>query len=181
MSTQKLSIRKQTLEDIPLIVDYFLNSTDDHLLKMGVERTKLYERTYWLNLLQENFYLNKEKKQLYYIIWLMNDEAIGHCNINKIIPNQEANMHLHLWNNDNRHKGLGLSFLQMSIPIFFKEFNLKKLYCEPYASNPAPNKTLEKLGFEFIDTYFGIPGPFNFEQQVNKWCLTKEKMNKIIQ
>ena len=39
---------------------------------------------------------------------------------------------------------------------------------------PPPNKTLAKLGFEFVETFEGIPSWINFQQKVNKWVLTRE-------
>lgn len=179
MRKKNLTVRNLLEDDLLLIVNYFHNADTEFLLKMGVDKSKLYEREHWIKLLSENLIISDKKKQLYYIIWVLNDIPIGHCNINKIILNQEAYMHLHLWQIDIRQKGLGLEFLKLSIPIFFEVFNLKKIYCEPYALNLAPNKILEKYGFEFIKKYMTTPGVFNFEQEVNRWCLTKGRQNQI--
>ena len=179
MKTNSLSIREQSLNDNQLIIDYFWNSDANFLIKMGVEKTKLYEKGDWIRLLHDNYYLEDTKKSLYYNIWLLDNEPVGHCNINKIKVNEEAYLHLHLWQNNSRQKGLGSKFLKLSLPVFFERFGLKQLYCEPYALNPAPNKTLEKLGFEFIRNYETTPGMFNFYQSVNSWCLTKERMELL--
>ena len=79
----------------------------------------------------------------------------------------------------SRRKGIGLELLKMSIPYYFKQLNLKELICEPFADNPAPNKTLGKIGFEFIKKYRTVPGSLNFEQEVNQWRLTKEDYLKL--
>ncbi|MDI9311173.1 MAG: GNAT family protein [Limnohabitans sp.] len=179
MISSKLSIREQKLEDIEKIVNYFLSAHPDFLLQMGVDVLKFPSRTEWLQLLTDNHNLEIAKKSIYYLIWVLDNETIGHCNINKIIPRQEAYMHLHLWQNKIRQKGLGLEYLKLSIPVFFNKYNLKKLYCEPYLLNPAPNKILEKFGFELITTYETTPGWINFHQPVNKWCLTKEKLIEL--
>lgn len=176
MKKKIFSVRPQTIEDNELIANYFLNADTDFLLKMGVDKSKLYKKAYWLNLLSENFHLEDDKKQLYYLIWLEDNMPIGHCNINKIVTNKEAYMHLHLWQSNQRQKGLGLEFIKLAIPILFQVFNLEKLFCEPYALNPAPNRILSKYGFEFVLNYETTPGIFNFYQPVNKWCLTKEKL-----
>jgi len=73
-------------------------------------------------------------------------------------------MHLHLWNAASRKKGIGSQLVKMSLKYFFENLKLKRLFCEPYALNPAPNKTLEKTGFDFVKEYITIPGAFNFEQ-----------------
>jgi len=108
------------------------------------------------------------------MIWLFNGKAIGHCNVNNIIFGQSAFMHLHMWNAPNRKKGMGSQLVQLSIPYFFKHLELKELFCEPYALNPAPNKTLAKLGFQFIKKHVTIPGSLNFEQEVNRWRFDQD-------
>ena len=88
-------------------------------------------------------------------------------------------MHLHLWNSRLRKNGLGFELIKRSIPIFFKEFQLKTLFCEPYANNIAPNKTLIKLRFEFIKTYETTPGWINFQQMVNRYELSAEQLKSL--
>src|SRR5438045_2132772 len=51
---------------------------------------------------------------------------------------------------DLRNSGFGFLLCEQSIRIYFDRLQLKTLWCEPYAENPAPNRTLMKLGFEFI-------------------------------
>jgi RimJ/RimL family protein N-acetyltransferase len=111
---------------------------------------------------------------------LLNDQPIGHCNVNKIIFGEEAYMHLHLWQNNTRQKGMGATLVKKSIPFFFKNLKLKRLYCEPYALNPAPNKTLEKIGFQLVKEYVTVPGYLNFEQPVKRWELTYNKYLEVI-
>ena len=128
---------------------------------MGVDISKLPTKDEWLQIMSTDFNRDPERKKFYYVIWLLNDKAIGHSNINKIIFGKEAYMHLHIWHELKRKKGLGLALLKKSLPFFFNTFHLKTLYCEPSASNPAPNKTLEKLGFDFIKSYETVPGWIN--------------------
>jgi RimJ/RimL family protein N-acetyltransferase len=132
-----------------------------------------------MNMLISNFQKDNGRKELYYILWLLNNEAIGHSNINKIIYGQEAYMHLHLWQSEIRQKGIGFGLMKMTLPFYFYKFKLKYLYCEPSAANPAPNKTLAKLGFDFIKSYNTIPGMINLYQTVNRWCLTKKKFDSL--
>jgi RimJ/RimL family protein N-acetyltransferase len=87
-------------------------------------------------------------------------------------------MHLHLWEQKIRRKGLGVDFLRQTIPYYFKNFHLEKLICEPYSKNVAPNKVLEKVGFEFVRSYDTTPGWINFHQTVNRYQLTKTNWYK---
>ncbi len=170
----KLSTRELQASDIEKIVDYFVNSDEEFLKEMGADKSKLPQKKEWLEKLNLEFQKPYSKKEFYYIIWLLDDEAIGHTNVNNIEFKESAKMHLHLWKNDHRKAGLGYEFLKLSIPYFFKNLGLKKLVCEPYSENKAPNRVLEKLGFELVRTYETTPGWINFKQVVNRFELTEK-------
>lgn len=179
MNQNTLSVRELQDFDIDLIVNYWINSDKSFLIKMGVDLNKLPSSTELTQMLKAQLSLPVKEKRSYCIIWCLNEKPIGHSNTNPTKFGEKANMHLHLWNSDNRIKGLGTELLKMTLPLFFENLKLKKLYCEPYALNPAPNKTLEKIGFDFIKEYITIPGSLNFEQPVKKWELTIEKYKKL--
>ena len=85
-------------------------------------------------------------------------------------------MHLHIWNSKRRQNGLGIEFLKQTIPLYFKNLQIKTLICEPYSKNSPPNKTLPKVGFDFIRFYATVPGWINYYQTVNRYEFTKEKL-----
>lgn len=179
MPDRKLSVRPAQLSDHEKIVDYFLQSDKSFQTGMGVDPAKLPSRQEWLKRLDEDFLMEADKKNFCYIIWLIDDIPSGHSSINKIIFGEEAYMHLHIWQTSLRQKGAGSAFVKLSIPYYFNTFRLKDLYCEPMATNPSPNKTLEKCGFEFVRSYDTIPGWINFHQTVNRWHLTKERFDML--
>ena len=174
----EISVREIQLKDIDLIADYWHKSDTDFLINMGVDLNKLPTRTELIEMLTvqiNNFIIDKKS---YALIWEYDGKQIGHSNVNGIILGEEATMHLHLWKPINRKKGIGTELVTKSLPLYFENLKLKKLICEPHALNPAPNKTLAKIGFEFIKKYKTIPGSLNYEQEVNRWELTKEKYEK---
>lgn len=175
----QLSVRAMEATDIALMVDYFLNASEAFLKAMGADKSKLPNRSDWIALLEQDIEKPHAEKDFFYMIWEVDGQAIGHNNINKITYGKEASMHLHVWQPLKRQKGLGLQFLRLSIPHFFKEFELEYLLCEPYALNIAPNKTLRKLGFEFIKSYETKPGWINFYQAVNQYKLTKAQLKYL--
>ena len=175
----QLSLRELRESDIEPLSDYWFKSDPSFLVNMGVDLSKIPPREEWEQMLMEQIGQSYQEKKSYCLVWLLNDEPVGHSNINRIIFGEEAYMHLHIWKKDNRTKGLGAQFVKMCLPYFFEKMQLKKICCEPYALNPAPNKTMEKLGFDFIKEYITIPGWINFEQPVKHWELTLEKFKKI--
>ena len=83
-------------------------------------------------------------------------------------------LHFHIWYPDYRRQGCGKYFLKESLNTYFPKFQLKKLFCEPYSLNSAPNKTLAKVGFALIKEYEPKVGWINFPQTVSRWLLTRE-------
>jgi len=175
MNENLLSVREMREADVELIVQYWLNADSAFLQGMGVDLDKVPGREQLTDMLSAQLSQSYEEKQSYCIIWLVDGRAVGHSNVNKIVFDEEAYMHLHLWDAAVRGKGFGTILVKMTLPFFFKNLKLKKLYCEPYALNPAPNNTLAKIGFDFVQEYVTVPGWINFEQPVKRWALSREQ------
>lgn len=155
------------------MVDYFLDADDAFLAGMGVDRELLPPRDAWLESLLIDHELPDEQKDRLYVGWYCDGEQVGHSSVNKIVLGEEAFFHLHLWRRELRQSGIGTQFCRESIAIYFDRLRLKRLWSEPYAENPAPNRTLVKLGFQFIKRYRTVPGPTAFEQEVNFYRLER--------
>ncbi len=167
------SVREIQENDIALIADYWLNSDPDFMVGMGVDLDKLPSREGLTNMLMNQLALPYEKKGALALIWEVDGQAVGHCNVNEIVFGEHAKMHLHLWSSSKRRQGIGTELVKQSIPLFFKLLHLKTLFCEPYALNSAPNRVLEKVGFEFVKRYVTVPGSLNFEQEVMRWKMDR--------
>lgn len=162
-------------DEVDLVINYFLDADHQFLEGMGVAPKRLPDAAEWRQLLIEDLDRQAWQKKTYYLIWVLDGAPVGHVNINKIVYGDHAFMHLHIWDPQRRREGNGTRFLNGSITRFFELFRLQRLFCEPYAFNPAPNRTLEKTGFAFIKTYETVPGWINYYQAVNRWVLTRKK------
>jgi RimJ/RimL family protein N-acetyltransferase len=169
-----LNVRELQEKDIDLLTNYWATADDNFLTGMGCDVKKMPTKEEFSEMLRKQLQTPIEQKRAYCIIWEENGLAIGHSNTNPTKFGEEATMHLHLWNSRTRKKGLGSQFVKLTLPLYFERLKLKKLICEPYALNPAPNKTLEKIGFELVKEYITTPGMLNFEQPVKRWELTRE-------
>lgn len=172
---QNISVRELQHSDIPLICNYWLDADASHLIGMGVDLSKMPTAEGISQMLQRQLDSPYPSKESYATIWLLDEQPIGHCNVNKIVYEQEAYMHLHLWKPGLRRTGLGTALVKKSLDYFFANLNLQTLYSEPYAENPAPHNTLKKVGFEFVKTHRTIPGGMNFEQDVHQWTLSRDQ------
>jgi RimJ/RimL family protein N-acetyltransferase len=153
------------------MVDYFLNAADAFLEGMGVDPKKLPRRDAWVESAMLDHSRTEGEKERSYLAWVCDGTLVGHSSVNRIKVGEEAFIHLHLWVSGLRKAGLGTRFLEASAAEFIRLFRLKRLYCEPYAGNPAPNRVVMKSGFRFVKRYRTIPGPINFEQDVNQYVL----------
>ena len=172
MEKNLLTVRELTEKDIPLVADYWLNADAIYLTQLGVESTKLPSREQFTAMLHAQLALPYSEKKAYALIWEVNNKAIGHSNLNPIVYGDHAYMHLHIWCAHDRKKGYGLELIKRSLPRYFNNFQLKKIYCEPYALNPAPNNLLHKAGFTLIKEYITTPGSITFKQPVKLWEIT---------
>lgn len=164
-----LSVREMQASDIPHIIRYWLESSPEYMQSLGVDMAKMPAKSDWEQILSAQLTQDYPAKTSYCMIWEADGKPVGHSNVNKIVYGESAYMHLHLWPSDTRRRGWGLRLVQMTLPYFFERLHLKTLYCEPYAHNPAPNKTLAKAGFTFVKTHRTTPGLLNFEQEANLW------------
>ena len=167
-------VREMQLDEVRLMIRYFLEADLTFLQGMGVDPKKLPSESSWFELLNGDFARPIKQRQFYFLAWVVDGAPIGHCNINKIVFGQAAYLHLHVWNAVNRRGGCATQLLSPSVVHFFERFELRELYCEPYALNSAPNSALPRVGFRLVKSYETTPGWINFHQPVNLWVLDRE-------
>ena len=80
----KLSVREMKSVDIALIIDYFVNADAAYLNGMGADKDKLPSKTVWTDRLKLELEKPVLDKEYYYLIWQLDDQPIGHSNINNI-------------------------------------------------------------------------------------------------
>lgn len=173
LNNSEIRVREMESSDIENIGNYWMSASPDFLLSLGAEKKRMPSLNEWREMLQKQLNSDYKTKKSFAVIAMNEGQTIGHCNVNEIEFGKQAKMHLHIWEERNRRKGLGSAMIQKAIPFFFKYLDLEELFCEPYAKNEAPNKTLDNLGFSFIKKYRTIPGSLSFEQEVNQWKIDK--------
>lgn len=163
-------------EDVFLVINYFLNSEEKYLHSLGIDHKKLPSFEDWKNYMVSEHDKSFEKKDYFCLGWKYKNKLIGHSSIDHIIYNQQANMHLHIWDAELRNKGIGTILVSKSLEYYFKYFNFEKIYCEPKSENIPPRRILEKVGFILLKTYKTITHPICFEQNVNLFEIEKKSV-----
>lgn len=166
-------VREMKLEEVGLVIDYFHQSTPEHLELLGVDPTRLPPPKQWLDFFQGDFGKPIERRKAFFVIWLSGGMPIGFSSTDRIVFGKEAYMHLHVTDPQHRAAGMGTACVRESACLYFERLKLERLFCEPHAFNVAPNRTLQKAGFRYVKTHHTVPGPLNFHQAVNRWVMER--------
>jgi RimJ/RimL family protein N-acetyltransferase len=167
----RIAVREMALGETDLVIGYFQGSTPEHLEMLGVDPTRLPRADVWREHFKHEFALPLSKRHGYFVIWLLDDRAVGFSSCDKIVFGEHANMHLHVVVPECRQQGIGTECVGRSARIYFETLKLDKLFCEPNAFNIGPNRTLQKAGFKYVKTHMTVPGPLNYRQAVTRWVM----------
>ena len=168
-----LTVREMMSSEVNIIIQYFQDSTPEHLEILGVDPSRLPPAQSWRERLQRECTLSIEQRAMMLVIWLSDDQPVGFSTSDKIRYGEQAHMHLHVTEPERRHQGTGVECVRRSADIYFERLKLKWLFCEPNAFNVPPNRTLQKAGFKYLKTHMTVPGPLNFRQAVTRWVMER--------
>lgn len=168
-----LNVREMRLGEVDVRISYFHGATDEHLQRIGVDRASLPTPADWRATYEQDYARPVEERHVYSLIWELDGETVGFSSADRIVFGQDAFMHLHVLEDDQRRHGLGVEFVKKSARIYFEVLHLERLFCEPNALNTAPNRTMQRAGFEFQFSHHTTPTPINFPQVVTRWVLNR--------
>jgi len=168
------TVREMRLSEFEFVIDYFFKATPEFLETLGVDPSRLPTPDSW----RERFQLEQakpiEQRAWLIVIWLLNNRPLGFSTSDKITYGEQANLHLHVFDPERRNQGHGAECVRRSADLYFEQLKLKRLFCEPYAFNVAPNRTLQKAGFKYLKTHMTVPSPINFHQAVTRWVMERQ-------
>jgi RimJ/RimL family protein N-acetyltransferase len=169
----RLTVREMRLAEVGIRIDYFHDSSDEHLRMLGVDRALLPTRDAWRTFYEEDFARPIGDRTNYLLVWEHDGSVVGFSSADRIVFGKEAFMHLHILSSRMRGRGMGADFVKESAHTYFQVLELERLFSEPNALNVAPNRTLQRAGFCFLFTHQTTPGPINFSQLVTRWVLDR--------
>jgi len=168
-----LVVREMQLSEVGIRISYFHDASDEHLHVMGVDRALLPTRDAWQKFYEDDYARPLPERRTYAILWELDGKVVGFSSSDQISFGEEAFMHLHVLDPDRRRQGLGSEGVRKSARIYFDVLRLERLFCEPNAFNVAPNRALQRAGFQYLCTHEATPGPINFPQVTTRWVLTR--------
>ena len=166
-------VRPMRLDEVDLRIDYFHDSSDEYLRKLGVDRELLPSRDDWRAYYEEDFARPLAERETYNLAWLLDGRFVGFSSIDHIEPGDHAFMHLHIIEEPRRRSGLGTEFVRLSVDEYFRAFDLQRLFCQPNAFKVAPNRALQRAGFRYVFSEEMRPTVINFPQPITRWVLER--------
>lgn len=179
MSTDAIQVRRLTVADVEPLVAYWTAPSPEHLARMGVDPAKLSAPEDLRAALLRQIETPIPQRRAHCLIWVLDGRAVGHCNTNPTFFGDHAFMHLHMWEVGQRARGLGTAFVTASVRMLFADLQLHELFSQPYANNPAPNRTLARVGFELDTELVTTPGPISFEQPIKRWRMSRARFEAL--
>lgn len=176
-----LSLRALRLNDIPLIANYWLQSTPEDLVRMGVDKLKIPTASQFEEGLRSLLEQDNQEAKTSYRIWHVDDLPIGFSSLKNIQYEQRGEMHLHIWNSSFIGRGYGPILFCLSAQSFYDTFKLKAIKCEPRASNPFPNRMLQKIGFPFVGSRVGASSELSLSCELNQYNITLDAASRYLQ
>jgi len=179
MAEPSLVVREMQLSEVDVRINYFHDSTDDHLRMLGVDRALLPTREAWRSFYEEDYARPIAERRNYAVLWELDGRTIGFSSSDQIEFGVQAFMHLHVLDPARRRAGLGAEFVKLSARHYFSVLELQRLFSEPNACNVAPNRTLQRAGFRYVFSHEGTPGAMHFPQVTTRWVLDRlERLQK---
>ncbi|HEV7208423.1 MAG TPA: hypothetical protein VGN54_06770 [Mycobacteriales bacterium] len=102
-----LAVREMHLAEVDLRIDYFHDSSDEYLQRLGVDRALLPARAAWREFYETDYARPISQRLNYSLIWELEHEPVGFSSTDQITFGVQAFMHLHILQPELRKSGLG--------------------------------------------------------------------------
>jgi RimJ/RimL family protein N-acetyltransferase len=175
-------LREYTEQDIIIQDRYFDTATDEYLYNLGVDPSKIrnqpptdVERI--RKLLATPI---KERTAQNYVVERQGT-VIGIAVIKKIKYGEHADLHAHIFDIGDRHRGIATRVFFEVLKKAFEVFELKILVCEPTSTNLPPNAFLQKMGVPMIRSYPTAAEGILRARIANRYEITREYFESLKQ
>ena len=142
--------------------------------RMGCDLSRFPSTEEYTRILTEQQQVPPETAVAFYSMWVVNGETIGFASLKNIEYGIRGEMHLHIWDAKERGRGIGGRLFCLSAIDFFERFRVREIICEPGASNPYPNRMLQKAGFSLAGSRVGRSSELSKELLLNTYAITRQ-------
>lgn len=165
-----ITIRPYEERDIPQQAQYLFDSSDEFRILIGLEPSKLQDKTAWEALKKIRHDISLQNDELpTSIVAEINGTAISMVFLDLRAQDGIPRLHFHILSPELRGKGLGSVIFMAGCDIFSILYKTKKFFIEPKESNQRMNRLMQKLNFKYIKNFSLEAGPITHEMVVNQY------------
>jgi len=150
----RITIDDYVREDIAIFVDYWHDTSSDHIREMGVDQVQLPSRSAMAEALDaalDRRRLAERRAALRVVAIRANDRTIGFHQVTDFVPGRKsAIMHGYITDPSWRGRGAGTVSYTKSMVLFFDRFDLASILFETPFNNPAAHAIKRKLGIRSV-------------------------------
>ena len=165
-----LSVRHLLAKDIPLIVNYFLDSPDATLELGGFDLMKIPFEDELISELKHAMTTPIPEREKCFIVLEEGGKHYGHCHIERM-ENEVAYFYFFDWNGMLKRENVIDGLLTKAISFLSELYQLKTLYAETTPLDTYRNSALERAGFKYIEEQNHIRDVWSSEELYKVWKL----------
>jgi [ribosomal protein S5]-alanine N-acetyltransferase len=151
IETERLIVRPASLEDVPAIIDYYTRNRE-HLRPWDPERPQFfYEARFWRRQIRQNIedLLADRALRLFVFPAVEAERVIGNIGFSNIVRGIAQNCTLgYSIGAEEEGQGLMYEALRATIPVVFRELNLRRIEANYVPHNRRSGELLRRLGFQ---------------------------------
>jgi RimJ/RimL family protein N-acetyltransferase len=168
-----VTLRKPERSDASYLADYWFGPQSSHL-RATLDRSMRGDQATMLTRMQNVFATMPEQGPWSTLIGDRDGQPAGAVLINNLVPDQEALVHVHIWNPDHRRMGLASAMAGDAFLYFLNNFSLKKLVMQIPVTNLPVIELLKSLGLVPEGTFFGKAAPICNEGHYMRFSIDVE-------
>lgn len=167
-----LTLRAPAVSDATYVSDYWFGPASAHLLAY-TDVTVFGRKEEFLARTEKFFAGFSSEGPWSALVMDVDGRPSGNVLINGLVPEEEALVHVHIWNPALRRTGIASQMAQDVFAYFLNAFKLKRLILQVQTENIPVIRLLESLGLQSEGTFFGKVAPICKEGNYHRFVITR--------
>jgi RimJ/RimL family protein N-acetyltransferase len=170
---RRIILRAPMPSDAHHVAEYWFGAASAHLLPY-TDVTALGKKEEFLARMQKAFAEFSSEGPWSVLVGEVDGRPSGNVLINGLVPEEEAMVHVHIWDPSLRRTGIASELAGKVFEYFLDAFKLKRLVLQVPTDNAPVIRLLESLGLESQGTFFGKAAPICKEGNYSRFLITRE-------
>jgi RimJ/RimL family protein N-acetyltransferase len=167
-----LTLRAPKVSDAAYIAEYWFGPASAHLLAY-TDAAAFGNKEETLARTEKFFASVSSQGPWSTLIADVDGQPSGNVLINNLVPEEEALVHVHIWDPNLRRIGIASQMAQDVFAYFLDAFKLKRLILQVQTENIPVIRLLESVGLPSEGTFFGKAAPICKEGHYMRFVITR--------